>query len=352
MPDSKKEESHPDTVMEVIGNFPNSLCSEEIKFGGTPLHWATDKPFIEALIKVGCCMEERNSVGDTALHVMVRHTRLECQLSLLCHGAEVNSPDVAGNTPLHLAVSGGHIPSIQAMIVFGADFDIKNVAGETPWTTALKAHENGEAGILRNILFTLHGVGAQDPAGQMSGSSEDDSGHGPGHVKKLPQDVGSTHLDSPPTDTSPIILRQRYRHLMDELLDSAAGVAEVTPGSLSVLSLDGGGIRGLVLAKMLHCITQEADQAVTDLFSWIAGTSTGGIIALLLASGKSPMECLKRYFEIKDTVFEGGPRPVRSRPYDENPLEDCLKEDFPETMMMKDLPEKPYIAITGVLADR
>ena len=139
---------------------------------------------------------------------------------------------------------------------------------------------------------------------------------------------------------------------MDELLDSAAGVAEVTPGSLSVLSLDGGGIRGLVLAKMLHCITQEADQAVTDLFSWIAGTSTGGIIALLLASNKSPMECLKRYFEIKDTVFEGGPRPVRSRPYDENPLEDCLKEDFPETMMMKDLPEKPYIAITGVLADR
>lgn len=52
-----------------------------------------------------------------------------------------------------------------------------------------------------------------------------------------------------------------------------------------LLCLDGGGIRGLVLVQMLLEIEQLSQTPISHLFDWIAGTSTGGILAL--AIGKS-----------------------------------------------------------------
>ena len=53
-----------------------------------------------------------------------------------------------------------------------------------------------------------------------------------------------------------------------------------------VLSLDGGGIRGLVLIQLLLAIEKAAGQPIRSLFDWIAGTSTGGILALAIVHGK------------------------------------------------------------------
>jgi len=53
------------------------------------------------------------------------------------------------------------------------------------------------------------------------------------------------------------------------------------------LCLDGGGIRGLVLIQLLQEIEKETGgQKIRDLFDWIGGTSTGGIIALAIAHGQ------------------------------------------------------------------
>ena len=54
-----------------------------------------------------------------------------------------------------------------------------------------------------------------------------------------------------------------------------------------VLCLDGGGIRGLVLVQLLSAIEQAAGVPVKELFDWIGGTSTGGILALGIAVGES-----------------------------------------------------------------
>ena len=64
-----------------------------------------------------------------------------------------------------------------------------------------------------------------------------------------------------------------------------------------ILALDGGGIRGLFTARLL----QRLDEAVPDFLSSIdlfAGTSTGGILALALASGMSP-ETLVTWYQNK-----------------------------------------------------
>ena len=51
--------------------------------------------------------------------------------------------------------------------------------------------------------------------------------------------------------------------------------------------MDGGGIKGLVLIDMLSTIEKITGRRIVDLFDWIIGTSTGGILALALVYGKA-----------------------------------------------------------------
>jgi patatin-like phospholipase/acyl hydrolase len=48
----------------------------------------------------------------------------------------------------------------------------------------------------------------------------------------------------------------------------------------TILSIDGGGIRGLIPAVVLAEIEKRTGRQIADLFELIAGTSTGGIIAV------------------------------------------------------------------------
>ena len=59
-------------------------------------------------------------------------------------------------------------------------------------------------------------------------------------------------------------------------------------GGSRILSLDGGGIRGLVQIEILSEIERLTGKRITELFDWIIGTSTGGILALGLVYRKSP----------------------------------------------------------------
>lgn len=69
-----------------------------------------------------------------------------------------------------------------------------------------------------------------------------------------------------------------------------------------ILALDGGGIRGIFSAKLLSRLeaAQPGSLANIDLF---AGTSTGGLIALALANGRTPNEIIDRYVEDSSKVF-------------------------------------------------
>jgi uncharacterized protein len=47
-----------------------------------------------------------------------------------------------------------------------------------------------------------------------------------------------------------------------------------------VLSIDGGGIRGILPAMILAEIERRTRKLTSELFDLVAGTSTGGILAL------------------------------------------------------------------------
>ena len=160
-------------VKTLLDTFPAHINNKEMKLGGTPAHWSTEKALMCGLLEAGCHLEARNSSGSTVLHVMVRARRLACVVALLSQGAEVNTVDGEGQTPLHLAVAGGHLPTIQALLVFGADWRLRNGEGDIPWTVALKTFQSkfGFAGVERErnlVLHCLHSVGAEVTSHQIS----------------------------------------------------------------------------------------------------------------------------------------------------------------------------------------
>lgn len=109
-----------------------------------------------------------------------------------------------------------------------------------------------------------------------------------------------------------------------------------------ILSIDGGGICGILPAAVLAELEQRylGGASVAHHFDMIAGTSTGGIIALGLAHGKTAAEIRDIYVERGGNIFprvsELGRlyrlvRQGRRTIYERKPLEDELLRIFGET---------------------
>lgn len=72
-----------------------------------------------------------------------------------------------------------------------------------------------------------------------------------------------------------------------------------------ILSIDGGGIKGVFPASFLASIEQACNCKIAEYFDLIVGTSTGGIIALGLGMGLSANEILGFYEEHGPAIFKG-----------------------------------------------
>jgi predicted acylesterase/phospholipase RssA len=75
------------------------------------------------------------------------------------------------------------------------------------------------------------------------------------------------------------------------------------PGLKRILAIDGGGLKGALPAALLAEIEERSGERVIDHFDLIAGTSTGGIIALGLAMGLSAGEVLSFYRDRGPEIF-------------------------------------------------
>lgn len=72
-----------------------------------------------------------------------------------------------------------------------------------------------------------------------------------------------------------------------------------------ILSLDGGGIKGVYTLAFLSQIEDYLGSPVNNYFDLVFGTSTGGIIALGLGKGFSATDLLDFYVEMGKDIFSG-----------------------------------------------
>jgi patatin-like phospholipase/acyl hydrolase len=104
-----------------------------------------------------------------------------------------------------------------------------------------------------------------------------------------------------------------------------------------ILSLDGGGVKGLFSAAVLAFLEEDHGLHIADHFDLIVGTSTGGIIALALGMGMRPREIVEFYVRKGPEIFasnrlSGIKRFFRSK-YDIDGLESALKDCFGEKQL-------------------
>ncbi|MDE2113169.1 MAG: patatin-like phospholipase family protein [Alphaproteobacteria bacterium] len=85
------------------------------------------------------------------------------------------------------------------------------------------------------------------------------------------------------------------------------------PATRRILSIDGGGIMGTFPAAFLATLEADLGRPIGDFFDLIAGTSTGGILALGLALGISAADLLDLYVNRGPHIFGQAGHPLLSR---------------------------------------
>jgi hypothetical protein len=115
-----------------------------------------------------------------------------------------------------------------------------------------------------------------------------------------------------------------------------------------ILSIDGGGIKGLYSASILKRLEEKSKKKSGDCFDMICGTSTGGIIALGLASGKEASDLVDLYnlngnkifptakykiFRFFQKRWNGAKQVLFWGKFSAKPLTRILKENFGTTTL-------------------
>ena len=99
-------------------------------------------------------------------------------------------------------------------------------------------------------------------------------------------------------------------------------------GPRKLLAIDGGGIRGVLslhilgrIEELLLQASKRQDYRLADYFDYVAGTSTGGIIAAGIALGMSIAEILDFYVRNGSAMFDKASLMQRLRyEYNSEPL--------------------------------
>jgi len=112
-----------------------------------------------------------------------------------------------------------------------------------------------------------------------------------------------------------------------------------------ILSIDGGGMRGVFISYALKKLEEEFNINILDHFDMIIGTSSGSLIAANLLSGRSSKDTFDEYFGSRNIFFSKKNnisdllKSTFYAQYSAEPLEEELKKKFKE-MSIKDLYKK------------
>lgn len=129
----------------------------------------------------------------------------------------------------------------------------------------------------------------------------------------------------------------------------------------TILSIDGGGVRGVIPARILQEIEERTGQPISALFDMIGGSSTGAIVGGSLVV-PDPADPTKPRFSAKDILafyhrlsskifpeirFKSLRKLSSGALYDPKPLEDALLGNFGE-LKMKDALTSFLIPVTDI----
>ncbi|KAM7121376.1 calcium-independent phospholipase A2-gamma isoform 4-T4 [Molossus nigricans] len=161
----------------------------------------------------------------------------------------------------------------------------------------------------------------------------------------------------------------RLRQIKDETLQAAVreilaliGYVDPVKGrGIRILTIDGGGTRGLVALQTLRKLVELTQKPVHQLFDYICGVSTGAILAFMLGLFHMPLdECEELYRKLGTDVFSqnvivGTVKMSWSHAfYDSQTWENILKDRMGSSLMIETArnPTCPKVAAVSTIVNR
>ncbi|XP_014415314.1 LOW QUALITY PROTEIN: calcium-independent phospholipase A2-gamma [Camelus ferus] len=161
----------------------------------------------------------------------------------------------------------------------------------------------------------------------------------------------------------------RLRQIKDETLQAAVreilaliGYVDPVKGrGIRILTIDGGGTRGVVALQTLRKLVELTQKPVHQLFDYICGVSTGAILAFMLGLFHMPLdECEELYRKLGSDVFSqnvivGTVKMSWSHAfYDSQAWENILKDKMGSSLMIETArnPTCPKVAAVSTIVNR
>ncbi|XP_076863337.1 calcium-independent phospholipase A2-gamma isoform X2 [Brachyhypopomus gauderio] len=183
------------------------------------------------------------------------------------------------------------------------------------------------------------------------------------HLLEFPE----TRLVAVKEKVIPSLLRLRQASdpsLKGAVREALALVGYVDPvknRGIRILSIDGGGTRGLVALQTLQKLEELSGKSVYQLFDYICGVSTGAILAFMLGVYRTPLnECEELYRKLGSDIFKqnvivGTVKMGWSHAfYDTEVWETVLKEKLGSDLMVETSrnPDCPKVAAVSTVVNK
>lgn len=183
------------------------------------------------------------------------------------------------------------------------------------------------------------------------------------HIMEFPETRGVAVKEK----AIPCLLR--LRQASDPALKAAVRQALTLMGynnpvkgrGIRILSIDGGGTRGLIALQTLHKLEALTGRPIYQLFDYIGGVSTGAILGFMLGIFKMPLdECDDLYRKLGSDVFKqnvivGTVKMGWNHAfYDSETWENILKEKMGSHLMVETSrnPQCPKVAAVSTIVNR
>ena len=178
-----------------------------------------------------------------------------CTKALIVFGADINALNHFDQTPLDIAMENQRLYAVLAPLLLSVGCECGNVIKRRQLQLAASLYPSPQWQVMKAL--------ADESLSACQGQ----------------------HPSPPTTGLTAVQPGEEYQHTdMRDLMQSSLEFSEKEGNR--ILCLDGGGVRGLIQIEVLSEIERITGNKITEIFDWIIGTSTGGIIALLLVYSK------------------------------------------------------------------
>lgn len=166
--------------------------------------------------------------------------------------------------------------------------------------------------------------------------------------------------------TTAIHTQQTFEHIKQEIEDNIKNTAaenDNTSESIKsnrILSLSGGGVKGIAELVVLAEIEERTGKFISELFPIITGTSVGGLIGALLTIPKEPgsnvakysaKDALKIFTDASPKIFEhhwyDGIKQIFTHKHSQGPLKEILDHHLAE-LRLDDTTSRLIIPVTDL----